>query len=159
MIYSLVTLCNYYIYILETKITKSSKIGGVGMNKKKMIFAFLSMILSCFAFVVATYAWFAVSHSVSNSPLDLNVDPGIVTYYEVHYYTYDNIYKTSSGNSNIYVYDSSWILAAHTNQEDIDDLGLNYDPNTFYGLIMKPYDPLIPDNNLVNNIITNMFCK
>lgn len=133
------------------------------MNKKKMIFAFLSMILSVFAFVVATYAWFAVSTSVSNSPLDLNVDPGIVPYYEVHYYTLDDIYKTTSNNSNIYVYDSGWTLATHTEEEDTSVLstvlGENYDPNTFYGLIMKPYDPLIPANNLVNNLIIGLYLE
>lgn len=125
------------------------------MNKKKMIFAFLSMLLSCFAFVVATYAWFAVSHTVSNSPLDLNVDPGIITSYEAHLYTYNNIFKVSSSDSTIYVYNSGWVAATHTDSEDIDVLDdqVGYDPNDFWGIVMKPYDPLIPDNNLVNNII------
>lgn len=128
---------------------------GDFVNKRKIIISFFSLIFSIFAFMFATYAWFAVSTSVNNSPLNINVDPGIITSYEVHYYTNQNIFKSSSSDRTIYIYNSGWVPATHTDLEDIDALddSPTYDSSDYWGVVMKPYDTLISENNLINNII------
>ncbi len=147
------------LFLFKDKLIKIYSKEGDDVNKKRIIISFLSMVLALFAFMLATYAWFAVSTSVENSPLNINVDPGIITSYETRMYTYDNIYKTTSSSSSILRYDSvnGWVAATHRDPEDIAALeiaqGEDYDSNDFWGVVMKPYDTLITENNLVNNLI------
>lgn len=118
------------------------------VTKKRLIFTFVSMVLSVLTFIAATYAWFAVSSTVQNSGFDFFVDPGIVVSYEIHYYTAENIYKYSSSLGSLLVYDpdqSQYVLPSYETY-----------PYTFYGIVITPYDPLIPMNNTYNNTIIEM---
>lgn len=121
------------------------------MNKKKMVFSLLSLILSFFLFIGASLAWFATSSQVNNDPIGLNVDPGYITSSEIMFYTYDNVYKSTSQSNQLLVYNSlssQWIEPTYV---DDDDQGY-----MFTGIMMKQYDPFIPENNIYNNIIMEL---
>lgn len=116
------------------------------MTKKRLIISFLGMVLSLFTFIVATYAWFAISEQTNSGPVTLSVDPGIIKEYEIYYYNADNVYKYNKTAQQLNVWNgSSFVTPTYTN---IDDVGYEYS-----GLFVKEYDTLIPSNNIDNSLI------
>jgi hypothetical protein len=111
--------------------------------RKRFLLSLISLSLSIMTFLFVTYAWFAVSTSVDNNPFGFSVDPGIITW-DIHYYTYNDVFKLDGSVLKKWDGDS-WEIPTY---ERVEDIGYN-----FAGMMMKPYDPIIPDNNELNHII------
>jgi hypothetical protein len=94
----------------------------------------------------------SISDNVSTSPVTLSVSPGTFEEYEIKYYTVNNVFKYDKNIDAILVYNEntlSWNLPTY------DELfGINY---TFDGIFINQYDPLIPLNNLNNNLIIELY--
>lgn len=124
------------------------------MKKRKLAISIINLIIASAAFIVVTFSWFSISDTVSTSPVNLSVSPGTFEEYEIKYYTVNSVFKYDQNIDAILVYDEnslSWNLPTY------DELfGINY---TFDGIFINQYDPLIPLNNLNNNLIIELYVK
>lgn len=123
------------------------------MTKRKLVVSLLTMVLSLFAFIMVSYAWFAVSTNVNNSPLNLTVDPGIIKSYKIHYFTYEHVYHYGNGYdpriNQMEIYNgSTWESPSYPSSDNV---------GAYDGLLMREYDPLIDVNNDYNNIIIEIY--
>ncbi len=119
------------------------------MNRKRMLLSFFSLIFSTFLLIVVSFAWFAVSNSVENSPIDFSVKHGTLALSDIYYYTYSDVYRYNLTTSTIQVYENSlWVTPTYyySNGNQI-----NYE-----GILAKKYDPLIPVKNEISNTILAM---
>lgn len=118
------------------------------MKNKLMVKSLVSLILSLFMFVVATFSWFAISTNVDSDPINISVDPGIIESFELRYFTANNVYRYDSLSNTVKVYQNGWITPSYTSVED---------GSTFAGIIIKEYDPLISENNFENDIYIELY--
>ncbi len=122
-------------------------------DKKGLILSITGLSLAFLAMFFTTYAWFAISSSVSNDMIGLNVTDGIFPSYEIHYYTYEHVYKYDQSSGDILVYDSGdWVSPSY-----------EFFPESAYpfqGIMIDQYDPLIPENNEYDSIIVgfHLYC-
>lgn len=127
------------------------------MEKSKFIMSLFSMFFSVFVLIMVSFAWFTLTPVNTVQPLSLTVQStGLVSYFEIHYYTVDAVYRRDSETGTLFVFDPTsetdpWVLPVY---EDFDEAEFD-----FSGIIMNQYDPLIPIANLFNNIIIEIYLE
>ncbi len=119
------------------------------MDKRGLVLSVLGLSVSFLTLVIATFAWFAISTTVDNSMLGMNVGAGIFPSYDIHYYTYDHVYKYDQSSESILVYDGGfWVAPSYE--------VLPESAYAFQGIMIGSYDPLVPINNEYDNIIIEL---
>jgi hypothetical protein len=94
-------------------------------------------------------AWFVKFSGVTFPPID--IESPLVESYELHFFTYDRIYKYDSTTLALQMYDETTATYVAPNYNNTEYQGL-----PFSGIFMNPYDPLIPSNNYHNNMIVEI---
>ena len=65
--------------------------------------------------------------------------------YDIHYYTKDNVYRYNNAKMQVFSENNWGDINGYNNPEETNI--------TYSGIIMSQFDPLIPDNNINNNLI------
>jgi len=113
------------------------------MIKRKLLISLVQLIFALFALVATSFAWFTISQNVESQGIDLKVVEGAITSYEIQYFTPSTVYKYNDKTNDMYEYStttSSWVLLPR------EGVG------SFEGVFISPYDSVIPQNNLYNNL-------
>lgn len=101
---------------------------------------------------MVTFAWFSLSDHTGVDPIEVGVTEGASLPFELRYYTKEHVYKYDPNTNSVLVYDANTSTYVTPNSSHIDS------PNyTFNGVFINQYDPLIPENNLNNNVIIELF--
>jgi hypothetical protein len=133
------------------------------MDKKRLTLSLIQLFLALTAFVVVSFAWFAISTQVSSDPIQFATSHEFINSYEIKFYTKDYTYKYISNEQEIYIYDEATstyisILDNFCVESVCDTPGYGYHDNTyaFDGIFLGEYDPLIPLNNEDNYLFMEL---
>lgn len=121
------------------------------MDRRRFVISMIELILSAAAFVVVSFAWFALSTETSTGPIEIGISPGYIDISEITYYTKDDVYRFDNDSNTLLVYDENtmtWVLPAYT---DPVDAGFS-----FNGIFINEYDPIISENNTDNIIFLEL---
>ncbi|MBN2504465.1 MAG: hypothetical protein JXB20_03875 [Bacilli bacterium] len=122
------------------------------MVRKRLILSLASLFFSLAVFAFSTYAWFAISSSVSNSPIGLEVDSGFITDAEIRFFTLDDVFKYDDTVNSIKSWDGdSWETPIYSYPEDIG--------YAFEGIILKQYDSFIEIYNDYNSVYVELYLQ
>jgi hypothetical protein len=119
------------------------------MDKRKLMLSLFSFLLSVFLSICVALAWFVKFSGVTFPPID--IESPLVESYELHFFTYDRIYKYDSTTLALQMYDETTATYGVPNYDNTE-----YQGTPFSGIFMSQYDPLIPNNNYHNNMIVEI---
>ena len=138
------------------------------MDKKRLTLSLVQLFFALAAFVVVSFAWFAISTEVSSDPIQFATSHDFIEDYEIKFYTKDYTYKYISEEQEIYVYDDDsafisepyypYVHFSNYCDTTCDTPGYGYHDNTypFDGIFLGEYDPLIPLNNENNYLFLEL---
>ncbi|MDT8336300.1 MAG: hypothetical protein RQ856_00580 [Candidatus Izemoplasmatales bacterium] len=140
------------------------------MDKNRFVLSLLQLFLALTAFVVVSFAWFAISTQVSSNPIQFETSHEFINSYQIKLYTKDYTYLYVADEQEFYIYydltddsienpDFVSILDNFCELSICDTPGYGYHDNTypFDGIFLGEYDPLIPLNNDDNYMILELY--
>jgi len=133
----------YILFTLFILLIDALKEGKLTMIKRKLLISLVQLIFALFALVATSFAWFAVSQNAGSQGIDLQVVEGAITSYEIQYFTPSSVYKYNDNTNDMYEYSDTtqtWVLLPR------EGVG------AFEGVFLSPFDNLIPQNNVYNNL-------
>lgn len=119
------------------------------MGKRLTALSFLQLVISAFALLTVSLAWFTLSKDANTSDIDIGVSEGFVNSYRYIIYTPEDVYKYEQSSNTFSVFDvntSSWVAPSATVQS------LN-------GILINAYDSLIPENNINNHVFVELYIE
>lgn len=122
------------------------------MEKRKLLLSFFGFISALFITIFVAYAWFTLIIENDVKFPNINIESPEIEFYELHFFTYDRVYKYNSTTKSLLMYNdstSNWVIPNYNDTEEQD--------KNFNGIIMNQFDPLITENNYCNNIIIEIY--
>jgi len=134
------------------------------MANKRFAFSIIQLFFAFAAFIAVSFAWFAVSTMVEAEPLNFMVSHEYIDEYEINFFTNNHVYRYNQSTASIEIYDETqtmWVDPSTTYAGppityDTPSYGYLDQIYDFQGIFLNQYDPLIPQNNLNNNLFVEL---
>jgi len=131
------------------------------MANKRFAFSIVQLFFAFAAFIAVSFAWFAVSTMVETEDLNFLVSHEYIEEYEIKFFTNKHIYRYNQSTTSIEIYDEvqlMWVSPSTCEGSTCETPSYGYQDHIydFQGIFLNQYDPLIPQNNLNNNLFVEL---